>query len=105
VNWNVLSAMKKNAHLINVGRGAIVDEQSLAYFLDEGRIAGAALDVFMQEPLSEDSPLWEMAIISPHCSGNTPRYGERLTDLFCANLELYLKGQALWNIVDREKGY
>jgi len=105
VNWNVLSVMKSNAYLVNVGRGAIVDEQSLAYFLDEGRIAGAALDVFMQEPLPEDSPLWEMAIISPHCSGNTPRYSERLTELFCANLELYLKGQALWNVVDREKGY
>lgn len=105
VNWNILTVMKSSAYLINVGRGEIVDEPSLVYFLDEGRIAGAALDVFMQEPLPPDSPLWEMGsvIISPHCSGTTSRGAERLGDLFCDNLERYLRKAytMMWNIVDR----
>jgi D-2-hydroxyacid dehydrogenase (NADP+) len=107
VNWNVFSAMKNHVYLINVGRGAIIDDQALGYFLEEGRIAGAALDVFAREPLPQDSSLWDMSnvIISPHSSCNTPRYMERLTDLFCQNLGNHLEGIKLWNIVDRKAGY
>jgi phosphoglycerate dehydrogenase-like enzyme len=102
-----LRAMKPSALLINIGRGALVDEVALVRALREGWIAGAALDVFEQEPLPADSPLWKMdnVIISPHIAGFTPHYDERATTLFAENLRRYLAGDVLLNRVERRRGY
>ena len=102
-----LDAMKSTAYLINVGRGGTVQETALVSALEEGNIAGAGLDVFEQEPLPADSPLWEMenVLISPHVAGFTPRYDERAAGLFAKNLARYLAGQPLLNLVDKSRGY
>jgi D-2-hydroxyacid dehydrogenase (NADP+) len=100
-------AMKPNAVIVNIGRGAIIDEAALVRALKEGWIAGAALDVFTQEPLSPESELWglENVIVTPHISGGTPRYMERAVGLFCDNLRRYLVGEDLRNVVDPTRGY
>ena len=102
-----LRAMKASAYLVNIARGAIVDEQALVRALREGWIAGAGLDVFEREPLPDDSPLWAMdnVLISPHVAGFTPRYDERATALFVENLGRYLSGEPLLNLVDKTRGY
>ncbi|NEU30485.1 D-2-hydroxyacid dehydrogenase [bacterium LRH843] len=101
--------MKQSAFFINIGRGEIVDEQALITALQEGDIAGAGLDVFEQEPLGEDSPLWDMdnVIITPHCAGATEHYASRvIEDIFLPNLKNYLAGVKLTiNLVDFKKGY
>jgi len=100
-------AMKADAFLVNVGRGPIVNETDLVKALKKGWIAGAGLDVFETEPLPGGSPLWNMdnVIISPHVSGFTEAYDERVTDLFAENLRRFMAGQPLLNVVDREEGY
>ncbi len=102
-----LQQMKPTAYLVNVGRGGLVDEQALITALREQRIAGAGLDVFAQEPLPAQSPLWDLSsvLVSPHLSGDSPRSQERLTDLFCENLRRYLGGEELLNLVDKQAGY
>lgn len=107
IDRNVLSAMKPAAILINVGRGTAVDEPALIEALESGRLGGAGLDVFAQEPLPPASPLWRMdnVIISPHISGNTNRYAEDTAELFAANLHRYINNQELLNRVDRTRGY
>lgn len=102
-----LKLMKPTAFLVNIARGAVIDQAALIEALSEGRIAGAGLDTFEVEPLPEDSPLWQMpnVIITPHTAGTTPRYWERATDLFCDNLGRYLAGKPLRNVVSRERGY
>ena len=102
-----LRAMKPNAYLVNIARGAIVDEQALIRALDEGLIAGAGLDVFDREPLPDESPLWALdnVLISPHVAGFTPRYDERATAVFVDNLGRYLSGEPLLNLVDKARGY
>jgi len=101
------SHMKPSAFFFNLARGAVVDEAALIEALRQGQIAGAGLDVFEEEPLPEDSPLWAMenVIISPHISGFTPQYDERAGDLFVENLRRYLNDEPLLNLVDREHGY
>ena len=107
VNEAALRAMKPSAYLVNIARGEIVDEAALVRALRAGWIAGAGLDVFEQEPLPADSPLWDLdnALISPHVAGFTPRYDERAVDLFATNLTRYLQGQPLLNMVNKERGY
>jgi phosphoglycerate dehydrogenase-like enzyme len=102
-----LRAMKPTAFLINVSRGAVVDEAALLRALTEGWIAGAGLDVFETEPLPEKNWLWQLnnVIISPHIAGETPIYNERAVDLFCENLRRYLAGEPLHNVVDPTRGY
>jgi phosphoglycerate dehydrogenase-like enzyme len=107
---SALAHMKPGAFLVNVGRGAVVDEQALAAALRQGRIAGAALDVFEQEPLPGDSPLWQLAaegrvILTPHIAGQTPHYEARAAALFAENLRRFVNGQPLINRVDFERGY
>lgn len=101
------SAMRPASRFVNVGRGSTVDEEALVRALEEGRIAGAALDVFEEEPLSEDSPLWRMpnVIVSPHMSGDFAGWRETVVELFVENLERYLTGRPLENVVDKERGY
>jgi phosphoglycerate dehydrogenase-like enzyme len=102
-----LSMMKPSAFLVNIARGPVVVEEALIQALRDGRIAGAALDVFQQEPLPADSPLWDMenVIITPHISGGTEIYNRRATEIFADNLRRYLSGDALQNVVDPSKGY
>lgn len=104
-----LAAMKPTAYLINIARGGIVDEAALIAALMGKKIAGAALDVFEQEPLPKESPLWEMenVIITPHNAGLTPYYIDRVVGIFCTNLKAYLenKPEEMPNLVDKVKGY
>jgi phosphoglycerate dehydrogenase-like enzyme len=102
-----LAAMKPDAWLINIARGAIVDEGALLKALQEQRIGGACLDVFVQEPQPDDSPFWDLSnvIITPHNSWSSPRLEEREAELFLSNLRRYLEGEPLQNVVDRKAGY
>ncbi|MGH3090316.1 MAG: D-2-hydroxyacid dehydrogenase [Rubrobacteraceae bacterium] len=108
VDAEAIGAMKPGTHFANVGRGAVVDEAALAEALKSGHLSGAALDVFAQEPLPEDSPLWELenVIISPHSTDNVPGLMEKkLVELFCANLRRYLAGEELVNVLDKKLLY
>jgi phosphoglycerate dehydrogenase-like enzyme len=102
-----LRVMQPSSYLVNIGRGGIIEEQALVRALREGWIAGAALDVFEQEPLPETSPLWEMdnVIITAHYAGLTPAYDERALAILLDNLRRYREGQPLRNVVDKAAGY
>ncbi|HLW47432.1 MAG TPA: D-2-hydroxyacid dehydrogenase [bacterium] len=102
-----LRSMKRGAILINIARGAIVDESALIEVLREGHLGGAALDVFEREPLPLDSPLWDLpnVIVSPHSASTVPAENARLADLFCQNLRRYLANQPLINVFDRARRY
>lgn len=107
LNAEVLAAMKPTAHLVNVGRGALVDEPALVEALGAGRIAAASLDVFEQEPLPAGHPFWAMdnVHISAHMSGDVVGWRDALADQFLANLDRWLAGEPLANQVDKERGY
>ncbi len=100
-------AMKREAVIINVARGGVIDEAALIDALRTQTIGGAALDVFEQEPLPAESPLWHLpnVILSPHVSGFTPHYDERAMALFAENLRRYVTGEPLLNVVDVQRGY
>ena len=102
-----LRLMKPSARLVNVGRGRLVDESALIRALERREIAGAALDVVEHEPLGEASPLWSLptAIVTPHVGGFRADYWEAAVQLFAGNLERYLKGEPLANIVDKMAEY
>ncbi|MFJ9382305.1 D-2-hydroxyacid dehydrogenase [Peribacillus sp. NPDC101481] len=101
--------MKRSAFFINIGRGNLVIQNDLVQALMDKEIAGAGLDVFETEPLPENSPLWELdnVIITPHTSGNTEFYDQRLIhDIFMPNLKNYLNGKKpSTNLLDYKKGY
>ena len=100
-------AMKPSAYLINVGRGAVVEESVMIRALQEGWIAGAYLDVFVEEPLPEHHVLWDMenVLIVPHDSHSSPHIGDRMVDIFCDNLRRYVAGEPLLNVCDPRRGY
>jgi phosphoglycerate dehydrogenase-like enzyme len=102
-----LRAMKSTARLINVARGAILDEDALVKALDGGQIAGAALDVTAIEPLPQDSPLWAnpKIMISPHMSGDFFGHYEALVSMFLRNFQRFTSGQPLFNVVDKVSGF
>lgn len=102
-----LAAMKPDAMVINIARGAVVDEPALIEALQSGRLGGAALDVAAKEPLPPDSPLWGLpnVLISPHSASTVTIENARLTDLFCENLRRYLRGAPLRNVFDRTRLY
>jgi phosphoglycerate dehydrogenase-like enzyme len=102
-----LGQMKHSAVLINVARGDLVDEAALVEALQEGKIGGAALDVFSQEPLPADSPLWRLpnVLLSPHAADVNAHYDARAIELFAENLRRYLDGRPLLNVVDLAQGY
>lgn len=102
-----LRRMKHNAYLINISRGPVIVEQALVRAVCEGWIAGAALDVFAEEPLPPESQLWalEQVIITPHISGVAERQNERITAIFCENLRHFLADEPLQNLVDPSRGY
>ena len=102
-----LAALPPSAILVNVARGAVIDEPALVRALTEGRLAGAALDVFEEEPLPAESPLWGMpnVLVSPHSASTIPGENARIVDIFLDNLGRYLDGAPLRNEFDRERGY
>ena len=106
-NAEMFDAMKESAYLVNVGRGLVIDEPAMIAALQEGKFAGAVLDVFEEEPLPKDSPLWSMpnVIISPHVSAASAHLMDNIVGLFVENLQRYMEGQALFNVLDVEKGY
>lgn len=102
-----LRVMRNNAYLVNVARGRVIDEAALIRALQEGWIGGAGLDVATEEPLPSDSPLYTMpnVILTPHISGVSVRYDERLTKLFADNLRRYRAGETLRNRYEPQRGY
>jgi D-2-hydroxyacid dehydrogenase (NADP+) len=102
-----IAAMKPGAFLVNVARGSVVDEPALAEALAAGRLAGACLDVFAEEPLPPESPLWTFSnvVVTPHMAGAAADYEERFTDIFVDNLRRYARGEPLRNLVDLARGY
>ena len=102
-----LKLMKPSAYVINIARGAVIDNKALIRALKEGWIAGAGLDVFEEEPLPENSEFWrlENVVITPHVAGATPHYSDRAVKIFCVNLKRYLEGKPLLNAVDKIAGY
>jgi phosphoglycerate dehydrogenase-like enzyme len=102
-----LRAMRRDAVLVNIARGAIIDEAALAEALADGTIAGAALDVFEQEPLPADSPLWTHpnVLITPHTSWIRTDHWDVMTRLFGDNLRTFEAGETLMNPVDKNAGY
>jgi phosphoglycerate dehydrogenase-like enzyme len=102
-----LALLRPSARVINVGRGALVVEPDLVDALREGRIAGAALDVFARDPLLADAPLWTHpgVIVSPHMSGDLIGWRHDLVAVFRDNLARYQAGEPLRNVVDKTLGY
>lgn len=102
-----LAVMSSDAILVNVSRGALVDEPALVDALRAGRIAGAALDVFEDEPLPSESPFWTLpnVLVTPHTSGFRPDHWDAATDLFAENLRRFEAGEPLLNVVDKRAGY
>jgi len=107
IDAEVFSLMRPDAYLINIARGAIVDEPALIKALEEGKIAGAALDTVFTEPLPPESPLWTQPniFLTPHSSGHSPKTKERAIALFLDNFTRYYNGQPLRNVVDKTAGY
>jgi len=103
----LLHAMKRTAILVNIGRGALVQEPALSRAMREGWIAGAALDVFVHEPLPGESPLWKLpnVLLTPHVAGTHPDYMARSAGIFLDNLKRYRAGKPLLNEIDLTAGY
>lgn len=102
-----LDLLRPGAYLVDVSRGGILDHNALMEALKTGKLAGAALDVFPEEPLPASSPLWQLpnVIITPHISGSSLHYNERAMDLFSENLHRYLGGLPLYNLFEPQRGY
>ncbi|MCT9625359.1 D-2-hydroxyacid dehydrogenase [Pseudarthrobacter equi] len=107
IGTEVLAAMKPSAHVINVGRGELIQTDALVHALTSGGIAGAALDVVHPEPLPAGHPLWNMrnVTLTPHMSGDTEAYLEDLAELFVRNLQRFVQGEPLVNVVDKSLGF
>jgi phosphoglycerate dehydrogenase-like enzyme len=103
----VIARLPSHAWVVNIARGAIVDEPALIAALREHRIGGAALDVFAVEPLPADSPLWDLdnVIVTPHVSNSSPRVRERSLALVVENVRRFKAGEPLLNVVDPAVGY
>ncbi len=107
LNDAAFAVLKPDAYLIDVSRGGVVNHEDLINALKSGRLAGAALDVFPEEPLPSSNPLWQMSsvILTPHISGGSLHYNERAAALFIENLRRYLANQSIYNIFDPKRGY
>jgi phosphoglycerate dehydrogenase-like enzyme len=102
-----LAAMKRGSWLVNIARGRLIDERALLRALREGRIGGAVLDTFAEEPLPPDSPFYDLpnVIVTPHTSWSSSRVLDRSVELFCDNLRRFAAGEPLLNVVDPDAGY
>jgi phosphoglycerate dehydrogenase-like enzyme len=107
IDAEALAAMKPGAWLINVARGALVDEDALAAALDSGQIGGAVLDAFVQEPLPTDSTLWarENVVVVPHHTWSSEASWRRMEELFGSQLSRWVRGEPMDNVIDPETGY
>jgi phosphoglycerate dehydrogenase-like enzyme len=107
IDGAALAAMQPHAFLINVARGEMIDDGALVEALRAGRIAGAGLDAVREEPLPATSPYWSMpnVVLTPHVSGYTPGYFDRVLAMFSDNLERFLRGAPLENVVNKRVGY
>lgn len=107
VNGPVISRLPPRCRFVNVARGEIVDEPALTDALREGRLAGAILDVFSEEPLPDDHPLWDLpgVLVLPHTTWRSPQVQDKQLDLFEKNVRRFLRGEALVNVVDVKAGY
>jgi phosphoglycerate dehydrogenase-like enzyme len=107
IGADALRAMRSTAFLINVGRGESVDEGALVQALRTRAVAGAAVDVFSQEPLPADHAFWSLPnlVLTPHVSGYTPQYFQKMLAIFEDNLDRYVHGRPLRNVVDKQLGY
>lgn len=104
---DMLARMKPEAVLINLSRGGVVDEDALTALLRDGKIKGAAMDVFAEEPLPKDSPLWDTPglIVSPHMSAASTDYFDKVCEILCENIRRLDTGETLVNEIDRTRGY
>jgi phosphoglycerate dehydrogenase-like enzyme len=102
-----LALLRPRAILVNIARGSVVDEAALVEALRSGHLRGAALDVFEQEPLPSESPLWDLpnVLVSPHSASTVGAENQRIADLFRDNLLRYLDGRPLLNLLDKERLY
>jgi phosphoglycerate dehydrogenase-like enzyme len=104
-----IAAMKPGVVLVNIARGAVIDEDAMIAALRSGQIAFAALDVFRQEPLPADSPLWDLpnVIVNPHSASTAFSENRKITDIFLHNLRRYLDGDlaAMSPLLDKSRGY
>ncbi len=100
-------SMKKGTFLVNIGRGALIDEKALMAALDGGSISGAGLDVFKEEPLPPENPLWayENVMITPHSSVGGDPADDQVVDIFIENLQRYIDGIEMINVIDKKRGY
>ncbi|HEX6119087.1 MAG TPA: D-2-hydroxyacid dehydrogenase, partial [Dongiaceae bacterium] len=107
IDGAAFQALKPGAILVDISRGAIVREAALIDALKDGHLAGAVLDVFEVEPLPPDHPLWAMenVIVTPHCSSVYDGWERRAIEMFCDNLDRWLAGAPLENVVDPGMGY
>lgn len=107
LDGRALGWMKPGAILVNIARGRLIQEEALVEALESGRLGGAGLDVFAEEPLPEASPLYRLpnVILTPHIAGIHPHYLDRATSLFIVNLGRYLRGESLLHEVDKRAGY
>lgn len=103
----LLDLLPHHAVLVNLARGGIVDEEALALQLRDGRLRGAAIDVFAREPLPKDDPIWQApnTILTPHISGWTEDYGARVAEIIAENLPRLDRSEPLRNEIDRARGY
>ena len=102
-----LDRMKRGAILVNVARGKLIDDEAVVEALRDGRLGGAALDVFAREPLEASSPYWDLpnVIVTPHTAGAMQDYWTPLVALFSENLRRFERGQPLLNVIDKQLGY
>lgn len=107
IGGSAFAAMKPEAVIVNVGRGPVIDEAALVEALSNGRIKGAALDVFDKEPLPDGHPFYSLrnVLLSPHCADHTPDWLERAMQFFVDQFARYAKGEPLLNVVDKQLGY
>ena len=107
ISDEAIAQMKPGAWIINVARGELIDERALARALQEGRLGGAVLDTFREEPLPPTSSLYDLpnVILTPHTSWSSTRVLDRSVDLFCENLRRFADGRSLVNVVDPDAGY
>jgi phosphoglycerate dehydrogenase-like enzyme len=107
IDADLLNRMKPTAYLLVESRGGILDESALVDVLKKGKIAGAGLDVFEQEPLGSDSELWDVPnlIMTPHLAGASIQKDRRCVEILRENLERFQRGEPLVNLVDKRKGY
>ncbi|WP_018305925.1 D-2-hydroxyacid dehydrogenase [Desulfitobacterium hafniense] len=99
--------MKKTSYIINIARGKVIDEKALVKALQDGDIGGAGLDCVEDEPLPQDSPLWDMpnVIITPHTAADSPFYMDRAMNQFCESLKKFINNQDILNKINKNKGY